>query len=78
MKTKYIYDLRDASDAGLHGHPETEIKYRWPAATNLTPESLFDCWTFEHEPLPKPLPSFLREPFKVPYGLPQVWKPYKS
>jgi hypothetical protein len=40
---------------GPEVHPEAEIKALAPEAFNLTPESLFDCWTFEtKEPIESP------------------------
>ncbi len=39
---KYMWDMHRAPD----GHPQRLIRAAYPDATHLTPESLFDCWTF--------------------------------
>jgi hypothetical protein len=39
---KYKWDMFTAPA----GHPQPLIRAAYPTATHLTPESLYDCWTF--------------------------------
>jgi hypothetical protein len=53
---KYKYDMFAAPP----GHPERNIRSAYPDATHLTPESLFDCWTFRMpREIEAPLPTHI-------------------
>lgn len=52
----YRFDVLGAFDAGEDRHPQIVIMEIAPGATNLVPESIADCWTFEAPRIASPPP----------------------
>jgi len=60
--THLRYDMQGASEAGIHKHPQEDMKDRCISYSDATPQSISNEWWFWNcEVLPDDLPSYIEQ-----------------